>query len=74
MEKLMKIKEQTAIRGKKFRENNPNYNKEYACKIKEIFNDKYKDTIKNIYARNKEKVKGRYLFKKEFISLCNLTL
>ena len=60
-----KIKIASRERGRKFRERNPNYMKEYANKIKPIFNEKYKETIKNnnkkFKENNPEYFKNKYL-------------
>jgi len=74
MDKLTKIKEDSKERGRKFREKNPDYMKNYAKKIKSVFNEKYKETIKNVYERNKDKIKQRAISKKEFLLLCNMII
>jgi hypothetical protein len=60
-----KIKLASRERGRKFRERNPDYMKEYAKKIKPIFNEKYKETIinnnKKFKENNPEYFKNKYL-------------
>lgn len=69
---LAKMKEDSKERGKRFREKNPNYMKEYYQKIKDTFNQKYNDTIKLIYERNKPKIQARYQANKEFTALAQM--
>jgi hypothetical protein len=66
-EELIKIASRE--RGRKFREKNPHYMKEYAQKIKAVFNEKYYETIQknNINFRNNNPTyfKEKYLQKKQ---------
>jgi hypothetical protein len=65
-------KEKDRLKAMKYRESHPDYNKNYYNKIKPIFNEKYKETIKNNYIKNKDKIKGQYLMKKDFMELCKI--
>lgn len=65
-------------KNRRFRELNPNYNKQYADKIKDTFIQKYAKTIAtnnaNFRENNKDYHKNRYLYKKQCRQFCNIDI
>jgi hypothetical protein len=70
----MDRKEYDRLKAKRYREAHPDYNKDYAKKIRPVFNDKYSETMKNNYQKNKDKIKNKYLAKKEFLQFCKINI
>ena len=72
------MSEKLQEKNKRFRELNPNYNKQYAQKIRDLFTSKYAETIatnnKNFRKNNKDYHVKRYIYKKQCRDLCNIEL